>query len=430
LLEHLNKQQIQNYVSQKLELAELLTVSEHLEECEACRHQVQAEMNSDVPFLAMHSIIAEEAPIAPNHLTAEQTADYVDKSLSSDEQQIASDHVSTCELCQLAVEDLRAFRNEIAHSLDSEYYPVTTTAPGPSLWQRFVTQLPLGIRSPAPAFGAALVILVLGITGWLIWRASRPEPQIAISPAPSPHSSVNVEAPAPTQSQVEVVPVVAQLNDGNGQLALDQQGKLSGAENLPANYQNLIKKALSSGRIDKSPQLNGLSRPPSSLMGSGNRKAEFSVLEPAGNVLLSDRPTFRWTPMEGVASYVVEVYDEQFQEVATSLNITTNSWAPPQALTRGKVYSWQVKANRDGEEVTTPRPPAPQAKFRVLDQAKLNDLDRAKRAFGSSHLTMGLLYADAGLLKEAEQEFRIVQKANPDSDLARNLLRQVQTLRR
>jgi hypothetical protein len=43
---------------------------------------------------------------------------------------------------------------------------------------------------------------------------------------------------------------------------------------------------------------------------------------------------------------------------------------------------------------------------------------------------MGLLYADAGLLKEAEQELRLVQKANPDSDLARNLLRQVQGLGR
>jgi len=165
-------------------------------------------------------------------------------------------------------------------------------------------------------------------------------------------------------------------------------------------------------------------------MGSGNQKTDFAVLEPAGIVVMSDRPTFRWTKMNGATSYIVEIYDEQFQQVATSLNITTNSWTPPQAFSRGKVYSWQVKASHDGEEVTTPRPPAPQAKFRVLEQAKTSELARAQRAYSSSHLTMGLLYADAGLLKEAEQELRLVQKANPDSDLARNLLRQVQGLGR
>ena len=85
---------------------------------------------------------------------------------------------------------------------------------------------------------------------------------------------------------------------------------------------------------------------------------------------------------------------------------------------------------KDGQEITSPRPPAPQAKFRVLDQAKANELANARRAHSSSHLTLGLLYADAGLLREAEQEFRLVLKANPNSELARNLLRQVQSLRR
>ena len=84
---------------------------------------------------------------------------------------------------------------------------------------------------------------------------------------------------------------------------------------------------------------------------------------------------------------------------------------------------------KDGQEITSPRPPAPQAKFRVLDQAKANELAQARRDHRSSHLTLGLLYADAGLLREAEQEFRLLQNANPNSELARTLLRQVQSLR-
>jgi hypothetical protein len=101
-----------------------------------------------------------------------------------------------------------------------------------------------------------------------------------------------------------------------------------------------------------------------------------------------------------------------------------------QPLARGEVYSWQVKATKDGQEVTSPRPPAPQAKFRILDQAKVNELAKARRAYGSSHLTLGLLYADAGLLKESEQELLKLQNANSDSELVRKLLRHVQALRR
>jgi hypothetical protein len=94
------------------------------------------------------------------------------------------------------------------------------------------------------------------------------------------------------------------------------------------------------------------------------------------------------------------------------------------------VYTWQVKAIKEAEEITSPRPPAPQAKFGILDQAKVNELVRAKRAYPSSHLTLALLYAEAGLLMEAEGELRALQVANPDSELARNLLRQVQATAR
>jgi hypothetical protein len=125
---------------------------------------------------------------------------------------------------------------------------------------------------------------------------------------------------------------------------------------------------------------------------------------------------------------VVEVYDDQFKLVASSQQLTGRSWTMPQALVRGKVYSWQVKATKDGQEIASPRPPAPQAKFRVLDQARANEIAKAKRAYASSHLTLGLLYAEAGLLREAEQEFRLLRRANPDSDIARNLLRQIQSL--
>jgi hypothetical protein len=164
-------------------------------------------------------------------------------------------------------------------------------------------------------------------------------------------------------------------------------------------------------------------------MGGDDEGHRFAVIEPAGKVLLGDQPTFRWSKLDGATGYVVEVYDARFNPAATSPALTTASWtAPP--LARGQVYSWQVKAIKDGQEFIAPRPPAPQAKFRILDQATADEIAHARRDYASSHLLLGLLYARTGLLAEAEQEFRALQKANPDSEIARKLLASMSGARR
>lgn len=428
-MEHLTQKQVEDYSQRQLSAAELLSVTDHLGECEACQRRIDA---GDAVFLALHA--GTVGGDSGAHLTPEQAADYVDKNLAGESLQVVTDHLSSCEQCAFAVEDLRAFRNEIAPSLEREYGPVAVPASTAGSWREgFVSFFRV---SPIPAFGsAALAVLLLGVMGWLAWIAWRApreaEQQVAVAPSPSlqplPSPTESLQ-PEPVASPVAPpVTAVAQLNDGRGVLALDKEGKLSGAENLPPAYQNVVKRALTTQRIERSSQLQGLSRPPSSLMSSDNQKQEFSVVEPAGNVLMTNQPAFQWSRLEGATGYVVEVYDDQFKLVASSPQLTNLSWTT--TLSRGKVYSWQVKAIKDGQEITSPRPPAPQAKFRILDQAKANELARAKRAYGSSHLTLGLLYAEVGLLKEAEQELRLLRRANPNSDVARNLLRQVQTMR-
>jgi hypothetical protein len=272
-----------------------------------------------------------------------------------------------------------------------------------------------------------LAVLLLVLVAWLVSRRTdERQPQIAVAPTPVSQPSPSIETPS-VPPQPVAAPVVAQLNDGDGVLTLDKEGKLSGADNLPATYKALVTKALTSQKIGKSSQLEGLSRPPSSLMSSDNQKEQFSVLYPVGDVMMTNYPTFRWSALEGATGYEVQVYDAQFNLVASSSRVPNTSWST--SLARGQVYSWQVKAIKDGQEITSPRPPAPQARFRVLDQNRANELAKAKRAYGSSHLTLAVLYADAGLLKEAEQELRLLRRANPNSDLAAKLLRQVQALR-
>jgi len=428
-VEHLTQKQVEDYSRNQLLATELLAVSDHLDECDLCRRRVEAGLNGDGTFFALHDETFGAEGLSA-HLTSDQTAEYVDKNLSGESLQMVVDHLGSCEQCALAVADLRAFRNEIAPSLDREYRPVEVAAAPQSSWrERFVSVFRI---SPVPAFsGAVVAALLLVFIAWVVWRMPKDEHREEVVVVPSP-SLPPVPAPVPSIQPEPVAPVtnVAQLNDGAGVVSLDQQGKLSGADNLPAGYQDLLKKTLNGQRIEKSSQLQGLTRPPSALMGTNDQAREFSVLEPGGNVVMTDRPTFRWSKMEGATGYVVEVYDDQFKLVSSSPQITNLSWITNTPLPRGRVYSWQVKATRDGQETTSPRPPAPQAKFRVLDQAKANELVRAKRAYASSHLALGLLYADAGLLPEAESEFKLLRRANPDSEIARTLLHQIQSMRR
>ena len=135
LSEHLTQKQVEAYCRQGLQVAELLSVSDHLGECDACRRQIESAMNGDATFFALRSEALGEAakPSAPRparaHLTAEQAADYVDSSLSGEALRVVADHLTHCEPCALAVDDLRAFRDQVAPSLGREYRPAALPSP-------------------------------------------------------------------------------------------------------------------------------------------------------------------------------------------------------------------------------------------------------------------------------------------------------------
>ena len=412
--EHLSPAQIENYHEQKLAPTELLVVDDHLAECVECRGLVESALNHGAA--ALYAELAAEAAVG-QHLSFDQSAAYVDGLLTGEERRMVEDHLASCAQCAPLAADLRNFRNEIASELDREYRPqgVTEGAAPPAGWRdRIVAALPAPFFK-IPWWAYAPALLLLAAAGWMAWRAtSKQTPPQIVHTSPTPALS-----PTP-----DIAPVLARLNDGGASLTLDAEGRLTGADEWPPEYQQLAKGALSNQRAERSPLLASLSRPGSSLMGGDDEGRRFAVIEPAGKVTLTDRPTFRWSKLDGATGYVVEVYDAQFNPAASSPLLTGASWTSP-PLARGQVYSWQVRAIRDGKEFIAPRPPAPQARFRILDQATAAEIARARRDYASSHLLLGLLYARAGLIAEAEQEFRARQKANPDSEVARKLLASV-----
>jgi hypothetical protein len=133
--------------------------------------------------------------------------------------------------------------------------------------------------------------------------------------------------------------------------------------------------------------------------------------------------------MEGASGYIVSVFDAQLNEVARSEVLLTTMWKTSRALRRGAIYRWQVVAFKDGREVVMPSPTAPEAKFKVLEQAQARALARDRRSYAGSHLALGVLFAQSGLLDESEAELQALVKDNPNSDVARKLLESLRAWR-
>jgi hypothetical protein len=235
------------------------------------------------------------------------------------------------------------------------------------------------------------------------------------------------------QSQAQIMNsssgIVVALFDGGGLVTLDKQGSLTGPKSIPPRYEELAKTALTTQRVKPPPTIAELIGKTEILMGSADEHNPFRLLTPVGTFIQTNHPTFRWSSLSGATSYVVTVFDSHLKQVATSQQLPGTEWTMPDSLEGGGLYSWEVTAIKEGKEITSPRPPAPQVRFKVLEQAKLDELDRAKHTYTNSHLVLGVLYAQAGLLDDAERELKALASANPHSHVAQKLLRSAKALR-
>jgi hypothetical protein len=156
---------------------------------------------------------------------------------------------------------------------------------------------------------------------------------------------------------------------------------------------------------------------------------QLKPLSPLATAVRDGRPTFRWSPLSGAELYRVTVFDRDFNPLADSGPLPITEWRPARPLPAGAVYVWQVKARRRGQELTAPGPGSPQALFRVLAADRAAEIERATRQTGSSHLALGLLYARAGLLDDAERELSAAARESPGAEAPRELLATVRSWR-
>lgn len=162
-------------------------------------------------------------------------------------------------------------------------------------------------------------------------------------------------------------------------------------------------------------------RGPDDLRGTATPQSRL-VLLPSAVVIDDARPAFTWTGHAGERAMITVVAGDR--EAARSEWLSTNAWTPAAALPRGATYTWQVEIERNGETVAYPAPPAPPARFHILDDRTHAELETARQRFSSDPLFLGVLYARAGLLDEARTELRRVRTPS-DIPAAQRLLHEV-----
>ena len=443
MIQHVAKPEMERFCAKTLPEAELLSIGQHIAQCESCHGQFAEELRRYNPSTGVAFTLAPEFWFQYDHIDFDQLVGIAEKNLDDLQQEIVNIHIQACEKCREDVRSFLEFRQKTAQEMRVSYEGIRSESVRPAKpWINWW---------PKPAFAAAAVLLVIGaivLLATLLRRRDNPieakknEPsQISATPSPTPSNSVNAfnppvapgtELPKPRR---EVSPnatntpsTLASLKDESGDIHLDRDRQIAGLDSLPDMTRREIAEAVVAEKISRPEILNELAAGDSTLRGN-NTGPSFRLLSPQRLVIVEDRPTFRWQQLPGATSYRVYVGDAKGHEAATSIALSadTSEWTPPNRLNRGQIYSWSVVAVLDGKEIVSPGSSSPEMKFQILSDSSLEQLTEIKNT--RSHLALGVFYSKVGLLAEAEREFQKLVQLNPQSQIATKLLRSVRALR-
>lgn len=199
--------------------------------------------------------------------------------------------------------------------------------------------------------------------------------------------------------------ILLALSDASGQITVDKNGTVKGLKNLSPAIQRAVRQSLQTGKVSVSSAAASLGVRAGVLMGAGvddENGVPFALASPIGKGVIENQPVLRWKPLKDAVNYSVTIVDDKFSVVAESGKIALTVSKLSKSLPRGANYSWQVTATLpDGTESVSLSSPAPQARFRVVEQTLMEELNRLEKSRTRSHRARGVLYAQSGLKKEA-----------------------------
>jgi len=427
MTEHPTSKELGEYCRRVLAPASFLSIHRHVITCASCAAQCNSPQQLDHDLAHLHEALVTEPDGTPYHLSASEMEAYIRGALDEIDLEIAESHLSICNTCLNKAQPQMAENDAVARGYIE---PAAFTS------RRRIVDSPVWNRWPWRVAAAVLgAVVLLLMTFWLLRIRPTEQKEQAVNPinqsSPETSSSGEIKGsstPAPLAPEQNPQLAVV-LNDGNSKVTMDSHGTLAGLEQLSPRIRQRVTAALQTGKLEQPDAVAQLKGQPSTLLSEAGNGLPFRLFSPLHQVVRSQKPNFRWQGLAGVQSYRVTVTDVDLNEVATSPTLNTTEWQITKPLKRSGIYSWQVTALKNGVAVTSPVLPAPQAKFKILDHSTLEMIQQAERTEPRSHLTRGVLYAEAGLLDEAEQELRLLVRKNPHADIANKLLRSLQAIR-
>jgi hypothetical protein len=415
MTDHLTETEVSLFRERALRPTERERIDVHVAECESCLRRILPSEDAALIYSELTEALLSDSADEPFHLSNAEVRRYTNGSIDQADRVIFESHLDICDQCAEAVQLLAA--SSPAESAAQQSY---------AAWRAFRF-------TPARAAAGVLVVacLVLAFVVWQRWHARSDDQTVQKNGTQTTSSTPDSGSPTPAQAEAPKGPtsdrlaVALSLEDNGRKVQLDNSGKLIGLEELPEASRSLVRSVLANKTLSKPDVLDQLTAPSITLMDPNGRENTFGLLGPSGTVIATDRPNLRWQALAGATSYTVSVFDADFNLVTHSTPQTATQWTAP-ALRRGMVYSWEVVAVRDGQEVRSPVAPAPRAQFKILEAEKLLELTNLKKHKPISHLTLGLTFARFGLLVEAEGQLQILARENTNSSVATRLLRTVQ----
>ena len=424
---HLTPDQIARFVELKLSPADILAFDEHLATCEQCRRAISAPKRLQAAYELLRRDLQNQAKLRPTHVAYEQLEAYADYNIGPVDREIVDSHLGDCQTCRDELEDLWEFRSTLtSRESQTEPLPVHTSVDGTDAHPKLFT---------AP-FGSSSVSYKLG----------RPHEPITI------HAEADRSVPFPKRqnagqkllhfwrypgylaavSAAVAAGLVAALllpqlhHTATPNIAHVTQGSQPQTE---TRFQIAPGTQLAQQALHPPAQLNALIQEAGTLLGAYPHEVSFALLTPVGTFVEDVKPLFRWLPLSGASRYQVTVVDSKLHQVLQSPVISGTKWTAGSALQRGKVYQWQVTAFRSSEQIVAPAPPAPEARFEVINQSQADELVQLKLTQASNHFALGCAYANAGVLDQAESELRLVPLSDANHDVAQRFLSDLQALR-
>jgi hypothetical protein len=426
MTDHLSETEVTLFRERTIGPTERERIDSHVAECESCLRRILPSEDTALVYSELTEALLPDGADEPFHLSNAEIRAYANGSIDHADRVIFESHLDICDQCSEAVQLLAASSpvESVSSSARQAEVPVQQFSPS---WR------PAFKFTPARVAAALLVVacLVLAFVVWQRWHSRSVDQTVQKNATQTPSSTSGSGSPTPAQAEAPKGPTSDQLavplslEDNGRKVQLDKSGKLIGLEELPEASRSLVRSVLTTKNLSKPEVLDQLTAPSITLMDPTAGENKFSLLGPSGTVIATDQPNLRWQALAGAESYTVSVFDADFNRITRSAPQTGTQWTSTK-LQRGMIYSWEVVAVRNGQEVRSPVAPAPRAQFKVLEAEKLLELTNLKKHKPISHLTLGLTFARFGLLVEAEGQLQILARENPNSPVATRLLRTVQ----